>query len=168
MVYKTSCTCGCFAKDVLIQMADHSSKPIEQIRIGDAIITKDNGVQTVRDISTSFENTIVTIIVSNGRKIRVTKDHPILSDNNDMKRADELKVGTIIVSEDGETPVLAVWEEVYNDTVYNLNLEKGSILLANGIYAGDFQMQIEYSKPSNNWNYEDYKELLSMFEEKIK
>ena len=160
MVNRTSCTCGCFAKDVCIRMADFSLKPIEQLKSGDAIMTRDNGVQTVKDILIGSEKTIVEIVASNGRELKVTKDHPILSSNNAMKRADEFKEGTIIASEDGEIIVQSVSEIGYNDKVYNLILEKDSILLANGIYVGNFQTQNKYKELSNNGNYEDCKEII--------
>lgn len=156
---RTSCTCGCFAKGVLIKMSDSSSKPIEELQIGDMIITKDNGVQTIKNILTGSEKTIVEIVASNGRELKVTKDHPILSSNNAMKRADELKEGTIIVSEDGEITVQAVSEQFYDDKVYNLILEEDSVLIANEIYAGDLLTQNRLNNLSNNTRHNDYERI---------
>lgn len=138
---------GCFAKDVRITMADGSVKTAEQIRAGDMVSTKENGAQRVTEVVTGQEERLVYIETSRGDRIRVSGEHPVLSDTG-LVRADELTAGTILVTESGLASIESLYYVEYGDRVYNFSLEKESTLLANGFYAGDFAAQNRRSRPT--------------------
>lgn len=140
---------GCFAKNVLIRMADGSSKPIEQIKEGDRVMTKDNSVCTVQEIVSGTEEQLIYIESSQRNRIRVSKEHPILTTDG-LVRADKLTAGSILITENGMESIESLYLVKYNDTVYNLRLDKEALLIAENFYAGDFNVQnkvIENTQP---------------------
>lgn len=136
---------GCFAKDVLIKMANGRSLPIEQINAGDMVMTKDGGVRTVTEIVTGNEEKLVHIKTANVNRIRVSRDHPILTTEG-MIKAEDLTAGSILITEDGKESIESLYLVNYNDTVYNLRLDGEGILIANNFYAGDFSEQNRAAK----------------------
>ncbi len=135
---------GCFAKDARVRMADGSEKYIADICSGDKVATKDNGSQTVRDVVTGHEERLVYIETSRASSIRVTEDHPMLTADG-MVKAGELTAASILITPDGESSIESLYYEPYNDKVYNLMLEKQSLLVVNGLYAGDMAYQNQCS-----------------------
>lgn len=136
---------GCFAKDVLIKMEDGTSLPVERIKIGDKVMTK-GGVRTVTDVVTGREDQLIHIKSSSMNRINVSLDHPVLTTEG-LLPADKLTAGTILITEDGEESIESLYLVDYNDTVYNLKLDSGGILIANNFYAGDFDAQNTVNTP---------------------
>lgn len=131
---------GCFAKDVLIRMSDGSNIPIERIKQGDTVMTKDSGVCTVTEVVTGTEDKLIHIKTASQNRIRVSLDHPMLTTEG-MMTADKLTAGTIIITEDGAETIESLYLVNYADIVYNLKLDRDGILIANNFYAGDFAAQ---------------------------
>ncbi len=132
---------GCFAKDVLIRMANGQSLPIEQIKKGDKVMTMDGGVRTVTELVTGEkEEKLVHIKTASVNRIQVSLEHPMLTVNG-MVKAKDLTAGTILITEDGKESIESLYLVNYNDTVYNLRLDSDGILIANNFYAGDFAAQ---------------------------
>lgn len=80
---------SCFVAGTLISMADGSSKPIEQVKIGDEVIsfnesTKENEIKKVLSTNSPVHNDIVTYELQNGETLSCTFDHPIYSSNLDL------------------------------------------------------------------------------------
>ncbi len=137
---------GCFAKDVLIRMENGRSLPIEQIKEGDKVMTKDGSVRTVTEVVTGEkEEKLVHIKTSSVNRIQVSRDHPMLTVNG-MVKAKDLTAGTILITEDGKESIESLYLVPYNDTVYNLRLDSEGILIANNFYAGDFAAQNSAAK----------------------
>lgn len=131
---------GCFAKDVLIRMENKKSIPIEQIKAGDKVMTNDGSVRTVTEVITGREDKLVHIKTANVNRIRVSRDHPMLTTEG-MIKAENLTAGTILITEDGKESIESLYLVNYNDTAYNLRLDHEGILIANNFYAGDFTEQ---------------------------
>lgn len=131
---------GCFAKDVLIRMENGRLLPIEQIKAGDKVMTKDSVVRTVTEVVTGSEEKLVHIKTAGLNRIRVSPEHPMLTTEGMMK-AKDLTAGTILITEDGRESIESLYLVNYNDTVYNLVLDGEGILIANNFYAGDFAEQ---------------------------
>lgn len=136
---------GCFAKDVLIRMENGKSLPIEQIKTGDKVMTKDGDVRTVTEIVTGTEDKLVHIKTASVSRIRVSLDHPMLTTEG-MIKADELTAGTILITENGAETIESLYLVNYADKVYNLKLDREGILIANSFYAGDFAAQNKKTK----------------------
>lgn len=136
---------GCFAKGTLIRMENGKSLPIEQIKTGDKVMTKDGGVRSVTEIVTGNEERLVYIETSGANRIRVSRDHPMLTTEG-MVKAEELTAGTILVTADGNESIESLYLVDYNDTAYNLRLDSGGVLIAENFYAGDFEAQNSMGK----------------------
>jgi GH24 family phage-related lysozyme (muramidase) len=101
----------CFVAGTMIQMADGSEKPIEDIRPGDMVMAFDPhdqgglGPLKPRKVTRTFQNTAQTII--NLRGLQMTPGHVVLSDNGDwLKIADVLNQDRAIVEQKGDEPIL--------------------------------------------------------------
>lgn len=101
----------CFASGTMIQVADGSEKPIEDIRPGDVVMAFDPhdqgglGSLKPKKVTRTFQNVAQTII--NLRGLKMTPGHVVLSDNGDwLKIADVLLQDRAIVEQRGDETVL--------------------------------------------------------------
>jgi hypothetical protein len=130
---------GCFAMDTLITMADGSDKAICDIKIGE-MVRKDTDIFAVTNVYYGFEEKLVVIATSKGKRIRVTGTHPIVTKNGNV-RAIDLNASDLIKTLDGFESITDLYMENYNSKVYNLDFDEPTMIIANGIYAGDFYLQ---------------------------
>lgn len=81
------------------------SVPIEEVRIGDQVLTHRGRFQPVyATMSKRCETGIVRVIrTESGREIRATDEHPILSFVHGWKRADEIQVGDQLFEDADDT-----------------------------------------------------------------
>lgn len=121
-------------------MDNGKNLPIEQIKAGDKVMTKDGSVRTVTEVITGSEEKLVHIKTANVNRIRVSRDHPMLTTEG-MVKAKNLTAGTILITEDGAESIESLYLVNYYDTAYNLKLDHEGILIANNFYAGDFTEQ---------------------------
>src|SRR5690606_29140162 len=79
--YKNS---NCFTEGTHILMADGSVKNIEDIKVGDKVITHKNRVRKVKYLSKTFINDdkLLKLKISNNRELVCTKEHPFLKITN--------------------------------------------------------------------------------------
>ncbi|MCM1166891.1 MAG: Hint domain-containing protein [Lachnospiraceae bacterium] len=154
---------GCFANDTLIRMENGKSLPIEQIKVGDKVMTKDGDMRSVSEIVTGNEEQLVYIETSGANHIRVSRDHPMLTTDG-MIKAEELTAGTILVTANGNESIESLYLVDYNNTAYNLRLDSSGVLIANNFYAGDFEAQNSMGKkrePTASHKLEEIQEELS-------
>ena len=76
----------CFALGTLVTMSDKTQKKIEEIKIGDKILsfdlnTKQTKESVVESISFSKQKNLVTFVFENGKTITSTDDHPFFTNN---------------------------------------------------------------------------------------
>lgn len=82
---------GCFTKGQLVLMADGSKKEIQDIEVGEEVVSHDLSVNTVSDtLIYDCNEEIVTLEFEDGRIITCTKDHEIFTSNRGWVAADEL------------------------------------------------------------------------------
>lgn len=136
---------GCFAKDVLIKMKNGNFLPIEQIKAGDKVMTKD-GIRTVTEVVTGTEEKLIHIKTASVKRIQVSREHPMLTTEG-MVTAEKLTAGTILITENGHESIESLYFVHYNDAAYNLRLDQDGILIANNFYAGDFAAQNSVKQP---------------------
>lgn len=131
---------GCFGKNTMVMMSDGTYRNIEEIKIGDTVTTKDLESSIVKNIFIGNEAELVRIITETKKCLEVTKTHPICTANG-IKIASQLKASDIIKTSDGLEKISSIYMIDYDDVVYNLDVEESALLICNGIYAGDYQMQ---------------------------
>lgn len=131
----------CLEKNTKIFMADGSQKPINMIRIGDMVMSKD-APQLVRNVWQGTEEHMMCIELRNGFRIILTENHPVKT-TTEMKRASEIDENDEILISNGEKCKIASISCIeYNERVYNLDIS-GNIMFAEGIAVGDFEVQNE-------------------------
>lgn len=121
---------GCFGKYTQILMADGSKRYVGDLKIGDIVQTKDEGNQKIKNVIKGHEEQLITIVNSFNSKICVSETHPILTTEGFVK-AVELTAGSILVTPNGTATVEGLYYEEYNDSVYGIELECSSALIAN-------------------------------------
>jgi hypothetical protein len=128
----------CFPADTLILLAGGEYKNIRDMRVGDAVISWDNGARVVANV----ENVIChpagvadrLVIINN--KVRVTPEH-LLFVNGAWLAAGEVKIGDMLTGTHGETVgVIDVTVTATDEAVYNIHTDHTSHnYFADGILA---------------------------------
>lgn len=136
---------GCFAKETMIKMSDGSCKPIPEICAGEQVMTA-SGPATVTEVITGTEQRVTVITTYSGRTVRVSHDHPILTESG-WKTADRITAADTVRTEAGLEQIEALYTEAYNDKVFSLRTDGDGTLIAGGIFAGDFGQQNKQEKP---------------------
>ncbi len=89
-------------------MVDGSTKPIEQVDVGDQILATDpeTGEQGAREVTHVFvhDDIVVDLLLQDGTVLGTTEDHPFWSETEGrFERADELSVGERVLTARGES-----------------------------------------------------------------
>lgn len=127
---------GCFDKETKIRMSDGSLKSIEEIKIGEEVITRESEKST-HIVSAKVTNTHKTnvsgYLIINGT-LKITTNHKILL-NNMWQEANMIELGDKLLGENGKTiPVTSIEWLKGNFEVYNLTIEKYQTYFADGYY----------------------------------
>lgn len=149
---------SCLAADAQVALADGSSKAIADIREGDRVMGGPDGKPlNVSVIYTGTENKpLVHIMTGNGFDLKLTQGHPVITSEG-VRLARFLKVGDVLQTSKGPSPIEAVDRVDYDGKVYNLSLaamqseEKldadQETFFGNGILVGGNEMQWRYDRP---------------------
>lgn len=127
---------GCFKAGTLILMADGSQKPIELIKAGDLVKTRDlensNNLINVKVLKTHQTLSGEYLIINNN--LEVTPEH-ILRVNNSWRVANSIQLGDMLENSAGEAVIVESVKRIYeSNLVYNLSVESPHTFIANGIY----------------------------------
>ena len=101
----------CFVAGTPVQMTDGTTKPIEQIKIGDYVQSRDpnTGVTTAKQVTQTSAHTAdatLTLTFSNGEAIQTTPTHPFYVLGRGFVQANQLGIGTSIVTRAGPAATL--------------------------------------------------------------
>lgn len=139
---------GCFAKGSRIKMSDNTLKNIEDLKVGDKVKTE-NGCAAVIETIVGSEEKMILIRASNGCKLTITDDHPVMTEAG-WKTAGDLSAADIIKTETGLSGIEELHYVNYRDKVFSVRLETESDLISEGIYTGDFGCQNRLKTVSKN------------------
>jgi hypothetical protein len=146
----------CLTKGTLITMSDNSQKPIELLEIGDKVLsfnqaTKKIEISEILNLANPIHKNLIKIDFKNGMSITSTKDHPILTANNnwtsftpnktetdyELNNVVQLKIGTEIKTLSDIIKVSEITEiEIEQETYTIVELSKNNTFIANGIIVG--------------------------------
>lgn len=134
---------GCFARETRITMGNGDKKPVERISSGDVLFTT-TGTSKVKTVYAGREQKLLCICTEGGRSLKVTHSHPVVLACGNTVPAREIHPGyDIMTGNGGSDKVRWIYEEDYNDIVYNFEFTDGKehVVEANGILAGEFISQ---------------------------
>jgi len=127
---------GCFVAGTQILMADGSSKNIEEIQIGDEILTRENEFSDrliVATVSGLHGEVVRETLLVNGN-LGLTDNHIIFL-NGKWTEAKKMKVGDILLTDSGDYEVINRIETVTeNRKVFNFEVAGLHTYFADGIY----------------------------------
>lgn len=155
-IYFNGLDVHCLAKGTLITMGDKTLKAIENLIVGDEIMSFNNRTQKyetsiIKELANPFHKNLVNIEFSNGTKITCTKDHPFLQSDlqwtsiNPIKtekdyaitNVAQLKLGSKIKNLKNEIEVVKIEEiDVEQRTYTIVDLDKNKTYIANGVLTG--------------------------------
>jgi hypothetical protein len=127
---------GCFASGTKITMADGSFKNIEDIQVGDRVLTFNNEFdrQLVESsVSEVFKHFVGEYLIIND-KVKITSIHRVYL-NGKWQEIGNAKLGDVLINQQGQkvkiTDIKKVKAPVF---VYNFKVEKYHTYIADGIY----------------------------------
>jgi hypothetical protein len=134
---------GCFAKDTMIRMQDGTEKPICDIQPGEFVCTDSGEAIQVTDVVNGTEDKLITIVTEEGKEIRVSAAHPMVTAEKVVKQAADIRTSDQILNAEGKLEqVKFVYDCEYGDKVYNLETGgKAVVLIGNGLQTGGFELQ---------------------------
>jgi len=133
----------CFVAGTDITLEDGTLKPIEEIKIGDKVLTFNevmliNESGTVGDLKKHIVNETVIINCLCNKETRCTKEHPFFIIDKGWVNASDVKAGDFVKTIDGKCEILSVEFKQEDIEVYNLldvsdnhNFYANSILVHN-------------------------------------
>lgn len=132
---------GCLSKHTRIKLADGSERQIVDVSIGDRVSDGRGQDARITNIWKGTEDTLIHIMTEQGNILEATRDHPVLTSNG-MKQLQKLTSADRIVTGAGDTQaIVEAYPIVYEDVVYNLELDGGNTIVCNGLVTGDMQEQ---------------------------
>ena len=159
----------CLAKGTLITMGDSTHKAIEDLQIGDEILSFnqqsgqfENAV--IKALASQIHKDLISIEFSNGMQITCTKDHPFLSSSLTWSSMDpnktekdyaindvtQLKIGTKVKNLENELEIVKIKALDIEQITYTIvDLTKNETFIANGIISGIEKLRIP-SKEKND------------------
>lgn len=136
---------NCFAPSVNISLANHTTKPINEMKIGDIIIAYDiskkeldTAIVEAVHIHSNRDNQLIEVTLNDNveTKINCTENHPFRTSDNQWLDARELKVGDelilLIGMELKAVSVKTIRNYENSDQVFNISTSKKNYF-ANGI-----------------------------------
>ncbi|WP_226671325.1 polymorphic toxin-type HINT domain-containing protein [Metabacillus litoralis] len=120
-------TCNCFSAGTKV-LTDTGQKSIEEIDIGDQVLSKNDetGETAYKEVIGLFQkdtDEIYSLQIGN-EKMKVTAEHPFWLDEKGWTQVEELKIGDLLVTSDGQKlPIENITKEKTEETVYNFEVE---------------------------------------------
>ncbi len=146
----------CLAEGTQITMADNTLKSIEDLEIGDTILsfhkeTGDYEPSVIKELASKLHKDLITITFSNGTEITCTKDHPFLLNtlqwssmspektetDYEINNVVQIELGSIIKSLQSNLKIVKINEVSGTQKTYTIvDLDKNNTFIANGIVTG--------------------------------
>ena len=130
LVSTNPCPTCCFTPETPITMADYSTKPIGEVRVGDIILSR-TGAKTVSEIIVREKREMHVIRFADGRILNASEDHPLYVkgkgyasvrptvEYKDLGVPELLEEGDFVVDQNGnENEIVSITDLYYPHEVY--------------------------------------------------
>lgn len=151
----------CFAKGTPVQMADQSTKNIEDLELGDKIAFIDLASKQIKSAIVEktervIHENLVTYTFESGKQITATQDHPFKIENagwaslhphqsqqyKGFEDIAQIKIGDVFTSANGEDRLINIeYLEGMQETYTISKLSTGDNFIANGFIVGVEELQ---------------------------
>ena len=144
---------ACFPGYTPVTLSNRDHKPIEQIKVGDKILSFDvNSRSSLTGIVLEVTSHDIQEYLVVNETLKITPSHGVWIDERDYvysKRAKDLDCGDILVDENNKSvEVTSIRRELKPTRVYNLIIENNTPFFASGILVSDFSSKLnECDKP---------------------
>ncbi|MDD5061124.1 MAG: polymorphic toxin-type HINT domain-containing protein [Candidatus Marinimicrobia bacterium] len=134
---------GCFTADTMIKTTWGGDKKINKIRVGDLVQGYDTEKKQIKEVEVNNvfkheKQNYYSIEFKDKSALRVTKDHPLYTENGYLK-VENLKVGDKIGRINGDklefVKITKIKKSLFKETVYNLEVDEYHNYFANGFLA---------------------------------
>ena len=153
----------CFAVGTLITMADRSEKPIEEIKVGEKVLSYDFDLASyfeteVTELADVIHNNLIKITWSDDSSVTCTQDHPFLNTEGQWMSFDpkktkkdymydtvlELGTGSTMKTLNGLLSVKNI--EILHSSQWTytiVSLQKGNVFFANNVAVGTEPLRLK-------------------------
>ncbi|MBU1701342.1 MAG: hypothetical protein KJ970_10690 [Candidatus Eisenbacteria bacterium] len=117
--------CDCLLEGTPIRMADGSTKPVEEIQVGDRVLAYDESSTKMKtsEVTSIHKPYIVNHYFIINEELSATKNHPVLSEGKWLSVGD-LSVGDVLTNPDGWDIEIYTFRKVNEKVkVYNFQVE---------------------------------------------
>ncbi|OGY20946.1 MAG: hypothetical protein A2126_02775 [Candidatus Woykebacteria bacterium GWB1_45_5] len=146
---------GCFAAGTPVLLTDKTTKPIEKIKVGDTVLTRESekSPELVKAKVVGTHQAVVSGYLIINSNLRVTPNHRLWV-NDSWKLAGSIQIGDKLTDLNGKSITISSLEWVRGKfTVYNLQIERYKTYFAAGIWAhNDKGGAREIFKDTAYWN----------------
>ena len=121
---------GCFVAGTPVWMGNGTTKPIEQVKTGDSVLSKNEKTgeiapKKVSHVSVRADIWTRKLTFDNGAVLETTDEHPLYVGGRGFVKAKEVGIGNSIVTRAGPSAkVVAVQADVRQATVYNFTVDE--------------------------------------------
>lgn len=129
----------CLAKGTLVDLADGTSCPVEQLRPGMLVAAPGGGSSMVKNLVPGFERNVYVLKLENGMEVRATRNHPFGSPDGFVATID-LESGSVLDTRTGPSAVVSCAPEAWEDGVYDVELVEGDRFFAGGVVSGTIEV----------------------------
>lgn len=127
---------GCFTGDMPVLMADGSTKPIKDIKVGDRVLTRTsltNSELVSGRVTGTHGTEVAGYLIING-DLRVTPNH-LLRVGNEWREAGSIQRGEMLVDQSGHgVPVRSIEWQLGKTQVYNLTIDQYHTFFVGGVW----------------------------------
>ncbi|MBU2691640.1 MAG: hypothetical protein KJ970_12005 [Candidatus Eisenbacteria bacterium] len=120
--------CDCLLGGTPIRMADGSTKPVEQIQVGDRVLAYDEPTarMSMSEVTSIHKPYVVTHYFIINEELSATENHPVLSGGK-WVNVSNLSVGDVLTSPDGwDMEIFALRKIEEEVKVYNFQVKAGT------------------------------------------
>jgi Pretoxin HINT domain len=116
---------ACFVGGTPVALPDGMTKPIEMIKAGDYVLSRNEvtASMTAQRVSRTWKHRVL-LELTNGEKLETTKDHPLFVVDQGFTKVAELASGAILTSESGVSIKIGrITQNHCENIVYNIEVE---------------------------------------------
>ena len=127
---------ACFKKGTKILMYDGSEKNIEDVKVGDIVVSAENAPVKVTKKMKPVKNYHITITTDNGRSVTTTDTQPLMKADGEYIDVQNLTIGTALINVLEVAPLRVTnMEDGEFDFVYDIETDGDNSYIANGFIA---------------------------------